>query len=576
MNKNTKLVLWLIAILSVVGVALIIGISLIMSGQTPNFMEKPKWLHLKISPLTAEAPGNESIFAAPDELPPLSTEIARMIHDAKDDENILGIHFQVSPNSLGWAQLQEIRDALIAFQDAGKTCKAWSESFDNRSYYLAAPCDEVYLNETGVTLVNGLSITQTYYAQMFEKLDVKPNFAHVGDFKSAVEPYERTGPSEAASEATNTLLDSLYQQLLDGFVNESRGMTAEKVEEMLKNPPITPQDALKRGMVTDLLYKDEFMDLDDIERISTSSYLRKRRNEWQYRGRDIAVLYASGAIMNGDSGSSLFGGEIIGDSTVIKQLEEIEENASLKAVVLRVNSPGGSGSASDNIWHAVNRIKEKGIPVVVSMGNYAASGGYYISMNADYIYAEPGTITGSIGVFGGKINIRGLYQKLGMDMHTYKRGEFSMLFSEVEDFSDAERAKYEEFLQSFYDTFVTKASEGRGKTYEEIHAVAQGRVWTGIQAKERGLVDELGGLQAAIRKAAELAKIEEYGIEVYPKRKSFFEQLVEDLDQQSRVQVEVPLYDESLKPVISHLHVLEKVMEAGKPAAMMESVITIQ
>ena len=196
MNKKTKLILRLITILSVVGVALLIGLSLIMSGQTPNFMEKPKWLHLKISPLTTEAPGSESIFSSPDELPPLSTELARMIYDAKDDENILGIHFEVTPNNLGWAQMQEVRDALIAFQSEGKPCKAWSESFDNRSYYLAAPCEEVYLNHAGVTLVNGLSMTQTYYAQMFEKLDIQANFAHVGDFKSAVEPYERTGPSE--------------------------------------------------------------------------------------------------------------------------------------------------------------------------------------------------------------------------------------------------------------------------------------------------------------------------------------------------------------------------------------------
>ena len=573
MSKSLKLVLWLAAIFSVIIVAIVIGASLTMSGHTNGMLEKEKWLQITVQGSIAEAPGNESIFDDPSNYPPLSTELTRLVYDASKDPNILGLFLEVHPNNLGWAQLQELRRAIRSFQDTGKPCTAWGESFSNKEYFLASVCDDLYLAPSGVTLVNGLSMTQSYYAELFEKLNIKANFAHVGDFKSAVEPYERTGPSEAASEATNYLLDSLYEQLSAGMISEKRNLDKEGVASLLDNPPITPVDAQKRNMINGLFYRDQILkDQDGIERISMLSYLRKRRPTWEPTGTDIAIVYASGAIMNGDSGSSTMGSEVIGDRTVVQQLKDIEESNSIKAVVLRVNSPGGSGSASDNIWHSIEKIKEKGIPVVVSMGNYAASGGYYISMNSDYIFAEAGTLTGSIGVFGGKMNIRGLYEKIGISMHTYKRGAYSTLFSSTDNFTIEERSKYQEFLESFYTTFVTKASEGRSMEYEALHAVAQGRVWTGSQALERKLIDEIGGLEEAIRKAAELADLNEYGLSLYPKRKSFLERLLDETDPEAIVS----LPDPQLQQHIDGLLLLDRMMSHSPSIAMLPYTLTIE
>jgi protease-4 len=573
MSKSLKLILWLAAIFSVIIVAVVIGVSLTMSGHTNGMLDKEKWLQLTIEGNIAEAPGNESIFDDPSNFPPLTTEVTRLIYDASNDPNVLGILLEVHPNSLGWAQLQEIRSALRVFQDNGKPCKAWGESYGNKEYYLANACDEVYVAPSGVTLVNGLSITQSYYASLFENLQIEANFAHVGDFKSAVEPYERTGPSEAASEASNYLLDSLYAQLKTGMVSEQREQPLSAVDDLMANPPITPNDALERGMVDGLLYRDQILkDGDGIERISTLAYLRKRRETWTAQEQNIAILYASGAIMNGSSGSSSMGSEIIGDRTVVQQLNKIAESNNIKALVLRVNSPGGSGSASDNIWHAINKVKAQGIPVVVSMGNYAASGGYYISMNADYIFAEPGTLTGSIGVFGGKMNIRGLYEKFGVSMHTYKRGAYSTLFSSTDNFSDTEREKYQEFLNSFYTTFVTKAAEGRKMEYDALHAVAQGRVWTGEQALERKLIDELGGLENAIKKASELAKLTDYGLTLFPERKSFIERLLDETDPEAVVS----LPDPNLQKQLDNLFLLNQMLSNGPSIAMLPYTINIE
>ncbi|MAA79300.1 MAG: hypothetical protein CL916_08570, partial [Deltaproteobacteria bacterium] len=326
MSKSLKLVLWLAAIFSVIIVAIGIGFSLTMSGHTNGMLDKEKWLQITIEGNIQEAPGNEGIFDDPSNFPPLATELTRLIYDASNDPNILGLFLEVHPNNLGWAQLQELRRAIHTFQNTGKPCTAWGESFSNKEYYLASVCNELHLAPSGVTLVNGLSMTQSYYAELFEKLDIKANFAHVGDFKSAVEPYERTGPSEAASQATNYLLDSLYQQLSAGMISEQRNLDEAGVKSLLENPPITPQDAQSRNMINSLSYRDEVLtNKDGIERISTLAYLRKRRPTWASTGSDIAILYASGAIMNGASGQSSMGSEIIGDRTVVQQLKDIEE-----------------------------------------------------------------------------------------------------------------------------------------------------------------------------------------------------------------------------------------------------------
>jgi protease IV len=538
-------------------------------------METPRWLHLRVPATLSEAPGNESILSDPDDMPPLTTELSRLIRDAATDENIIGIRFEVTASTMGWGQTQEIRSAVSDFVASGKECIAWAESFSNKEYMLASPCSTVALAPAGVTLVNGISMTQSYYAELFEEWDIHPNFAHVGDFKSAVEPFERSGPSEAASEATNALLDSLYGQLV-ATIADGRQLSSAAAEALIDDPPITPDQVLESGMVTSLKYRDEIFpaSTDEFELISTSDYLRKRRRVWQQGEQRIAVLYASGTIVNGSSGQSLFGGEFIGDRSINRHLREVQDDPSIKALVIRVNSPGGSGSASDAIWREVQKVKELGKPVVISMSDYAASGGYYISMGADHIYAQPGTLTGSIGVFGGKVNIAGLYEKLGISLHTYRRGKYSTLFSSTEDFDEEQRAKYQDFLESFYKIFVTKASEGRNMSYDELHKVAQGRVWTGEQALDLGLVDSLGGLNDAMDKAAELSNLAQYGTIILPQRKSFLEQIIEELDGGPIEQMSMPLPDEVLESMDATF-LLDKVLKDNGVAAMLPMQIDI-
>jgi len=297
------------------------------------------------------------------------------------------------------------------------------------------------------------------------------------------------------------------------------------------------------------------------------------------------VVHAEGEIIDGESGSSMFGSEKLGDQTFEEEMTEIREDDDIVAVVLRVNSPGGSGLASDNMWHQVDLVKAAGKPVVVSMGDYAASGGYYISAGADKIFAEPGTLTGSIGVFGGKINMAGLYTNLGVTMHTWKRGELAGLLDPQTDFNDAERVQFRAFLSSFYEQFLARVSTGRKMERDAVHEVAQGRVWTGVQAKERGLVDELGGLDRAIATARELAKVgadEELLIDRYPKRKTFVEQLLEDLDEQAGA----PTPDVSLAALsavspelarsVEHLQTLEGILAGGGVAAMLPGMIEVR
>jgi protease-4 len=284
-------------------------------------------------------------------------------------------------------------------------------------------------------------------------------------------------------------------------------------------------------------------------------------------GQRIVVLHAEGTIVGGESGQQVFGGSMIGDRTVVEQLDDLREDDDVKAIVLRVNSPGGSGGASDNIWRAITRVQDAGKPVVVSMGDYAASGGYYIAAPADWIVAEPSTLTGSIGVFGGKLNVAGLYDKLGITTYTYQRGQLSSLFSPTSDFSDAERATFRRFLENFYDLFLDRVAQGRNMDRSAVAEVAKGRVWTGTQAMEHKLVDAVGGLDVAIAKARELAAVgEDVSVERMPKRQTLWDQLAEDFQPSPDAASALP---EPLVQAWSRAERLARVLDGSGVAAML-------
>jgi protease-4 len=558
-------------------IAAAVGTVLLMKDGPPSLNNEARWLLVRVNPELSDYPASGGFVADPMDLPPLTTEISRAVRDAATDEEVPGLFLEINGVGLGWAQTQELRDALVAFQASGKPCVAWSEAYTNREYYLASACGSVKMAPAGLILVNGLSLTQTYYRAVFDKYGVQPNFEHVGDFKSAVEPYERTGPTEAAQAATDSILDSLYDQLVTDIA-AGRKVERDKALGWLEDPPMTPEGALSSGMVDALAYRDEVKAEMSEELQSMGDYLRSRRQDWSGGSNTVAIVYAEGAIVDGDSASDFFGGNYIGSRTLRRQLHDLGKDEDVKAVVLRVNSPGGSGSASDHIWREIQRVKEKK-PVVISMSDYAASGGYYIAMAGSHIVAEPGTLTGSIGVFGGKMNFAGLYEHVGLNLHTTQRGRYANLLSSTSGFDELERAKFRSFLESFYRIFVSKAAEARGKSYDELHAVAQGRVWTGKQALELGLVDQLGGLEDAVIKAAELASLpgDDLRITRLPERKGFLDQLVEDLEgpREVRISTETGLLPDESR-ALSGLLQLEKVLAGGGVAAMVPGQIEVR
>lgn len=622
-HRATRLLLWVTAIgLLILVAATAALVVLLQDGEDPLADNQGRWVYVGLAGLS-DAPEPPGLFDDPNDMPPMTTEVVQMLHDAADDPEVPGLVVEVGSSALGWAQTQELRDALLAFRAAGKPCVAWADTYGNREYFLATACDEVQVFPTGLVLPNGLALTQTYFAGALEKIDVHANFEHVGDFKSAVEPYERTGPSDAASEATSLLLDGLYGELVKAIA-QGRGVSEEQAAAWVDDPPMTAEQALEMGLVDRLSFKDQLRDQVELyggtwpadgtpADVSEESrlelrhyrdYLSKQRRAWKKSQEvTVAVIYAEGAIMPGDSTVDIFGGKTIGDRTVRSQLQQVREDEEVDAVVLRVNSPGGSGSASDAIWREVVLTRQDK-PLVVSMSDYAASGGYYISMAADHIVAEPTTLTGSIGVFGGKMNVSGAMGKLGLSQHTWERGEHATLLSGTHDFDEGDRALFRRYLESFYGTFVTKAAEGRGMSYDELHAVAQGRVWTGTQALERGLVDELGGLDVAIQRAVERLELAEAPAEVrivrIPERKGLLDQLLEDMGKRDRnignseapsaLQARV---EESLQPEQALLHELttgspevraalsgalqlQRIVGTGEAALMLPGVIDIR
>jgi protease IV len=620
MAKNsTRLLLWVTAFGLALVVAVGLAVFLLTRDRLPGTPEESRWLYVKVGSLN-DAPATPGLFDDPADLPPLTTELTRMLREAAADPAVPGLLVELSDFNAGWAQAQELRDALKDFRGSGKPCIAWAEGWTNLAYMVGSTCSEVQALPTGVMLVNGLAMTQTYYAGTFEKIGVRPNFEHVGDFKSAVEPYERTGPSEPASAANEALLSSLYGQLV-AAIAENRSLDPAQVEALIDSPPLSPAEALERGMLDRLSFRDQLRDQvelhdgaaptepeppierapgaaegdgatakedeDRTELLHYREYLKKSRKHWDKAQKvRIAVLHAEGAIVNGVGGESLFGGSSIGDRTLNRQIRELREDDSVKAIVLRVNSPGGSGSASDSILRELELTR--GVkPLVVSMGDYAASGGYFISMGADHIVAQPSTLTGSIGVFGGKLNLSGALVQLGLSQHTWQRGEQATLLSGMHDFDEAGRERFRTYMQAFYDHFLARAAEGRGMTVDQVHAVAQGRVWTGEQALEHGLVDELGGLEVALARALELSEagvpMDQVRVVRYPERKTFFQQMMEELEgkdptvQAAAVQAAaIAALDPEAGSALAHLWMLQEVLADGEIAALLPGSVEIR
>jgi protease-4 len=452
------------------------------------------------------------------------------IDRAAADSRVQGLVLRVGSVSAGWGRVQELRDALLRFRATGKPSWAHLEFAGNREYYLATGCERIAAAPTALLDVSGLAADVMFLRGTLDKVGVQAQFEGVGKYKNAPNQFTETGFTAPHREQMESLVDSLFDQYV-AAVAESRGLAEDRVRRIIDEGPFDAARASEAGLVDELLYPDEIEDrLPSAERVGVAAYVRSSRGFGLDGRPKLALVYAVGDIMPGESASGPFGeASSAGAATISRGLRQAARDGSVRAIVLRVDSPGGVGMAADAVWREVGQARLKK-PVVVSMGDAAASGGYYIAMNGDAIVAQPGTITGSIGVFSGKFSMRGLYEKLGLSHETVQRGRNAAIFSSWEPWTEEERAKIRGLNVAFYETFVAKAAEGRNRTPEEIEVVAQGRVWTGQQALENGLVDRLGGLEAAVATARERAGIaagEPVRLVVLPEKKGFLETILE-------------------------------------------------
>jgi protease IV len=468
-------------------------------------------------------------------------DILKNIEKAAEDPNIAGIYLDLSELNSGMANMEEIREKLVSFKESGKFIISYSEGYGQASYYLASVSDEIYLNPEGMIMFKGLYTQIAFLKNMLEKIEVEPQIIRGPDnkFKSAVEPLMYDKMSEANREQMEQLLNSAWGRFVEA-ISESRGISAEQLNQIADELELSNADkALELKFVDGLAYKDEILaklrektSLESdakIESVSMEKYTNAVVGEAS-RSRDkIAVIYAVGDISGGDGSETSIGSEALS-----KTIRKAREDEKIKAIVFRVNSPGGSALASEVIRREVELAKNEK-PFIVSMGNVAASGGYWISTNADYIFADATTITGSIGVFGVIPNMKGLFNnKFGITFDKVMTNKNADFIDVMEPMSPFQQAVLQKEIVKIYDDFTSLVAETRGLRQSYVDSIGQGRVWTGADALEIGLVDELGGLEKAIAYAAEKAGIADYKLTEMPEQKDPFQQLIEEMGGQAR------------------------------------------
>lgn len=460
-------------------------------------------------------------------------QILHAIKVAKEDDNIKGISINNNYISAGISTTQAIRKALSDFKESGKFIYAFGDYYFQKDYYLASVADSIFLNPVGAMDFKGLSAEVLYFKDLQDKTGVKMEVIRHGKYKSAVEPFLSNEMSEDNRTQIKELMSSIWNSIVSE-ISVDRSISEQDINIIADTlGGRKPEYAKASGLLDDIVYFDEYENRikqamgisreDKLNSISLEDYMKISRKKKLRSGKDkIAVIFAQGNILYGEGGP-----DMIGQGIMNKAIIKARDDKTVKAIVLRVNSPGGSALVSDIIWREIEMAKEKK-PIVVSMGDVAASGGYYISAGANKIFAEPTTITGSIGVFGTIPNINELAANIGINAEQVGTNKNSVDYSLFEPMSDEFRAYVKEGIENTYQTFLSKVSEGRNITISQADSIAQGRVWSGTEAKKLGLVDELGGLEDAIEAAALLADVDSYSVKKYPKYKTSFERLMED------------------------------------------------
>jgi protease-4 len=490
-------------------------------------------------------------------------ELKGAIRQASEDENIAGIFLETSSVMAGISTIDEVREALEEFKESGKFIYSYSKGYSEGAYYLASVADQIFMNPDFAMLeLNGLSMESIYMKGLFEKLEVEPIIFKVGDYKEATEPFDRKSMSPAARKRNTELLSKMYDHLLKKIA-DGRGMTLEEVKHISDSALANLEtDALDYGLVDALLYRDQVMEkmaekmevenVDDLEFISYKKY-RKTYSTYKSSDNRIAVIVASGTIVTGKGESNN-----IGSATYAKEIRKAADNDKIKAIVLRINSGGGSALASDIMWREVQLAAEKK-PIIASMSDYAASGGYYMAMGCDTIVAQANTITGSIGIFSLMFNVENfLGNKLGITTDGVKTGYFSDLYSMTNPLTDYEFNYIQKSVSKGYEVFTGKAAQGRGMAVEEIERLASGRIWTGAEALENGLVDVLGDLDDAVEIAAAKAGVsDDFKVSLYPVQKEPIQELLESLSGDYEAKAMAEKLDE-LYPYMQSLETLKE------------------
>jgi protease-4 len=537
-------------------------------------------------------------------------ELLARIRSAKTDAKVDGLILSFQGAGLGYAQAQDVRASLADFRRSGKKVYVYFESADMHEYLAATGADNITAMPSGDLDFRGMAMELMHYKGLLDKLGIEADFLKMGRYKGAAEPMTEAKPSPATLEAMNVLLDDLFNTFVEG-VASGRRLTVEQVKKLIDDGPYTSEEALTAKLVDRVAHWENFkselrqelgnltilenygkksaagpaIDFDNpLSMFKLFSELMGPRAAAVDNSPKIVVIYAEGAIMSGESGQSLFGGQTCGSVTLTKAFRQAREDASVKAVVLRIDSPGGSALASDAIWKEV-QLTARAKPVIASMGNIAASGGYYIASGASVIVAEPSTLTGSIGVIGGKLVLKGLFDKLDITVERLNRGRNAGLFSSSTKFSDSERAVFGRHMQKIYDNFIDRVSSGRNMERADVLKVAEGRVWSGLSAHKHKLVDELGGLDHSISLAAERGRVRDYKIEVLPKPKTFMDLLSEsffgggdtriNLAAGAQARLLGELFPRSLAPMLRQMEFV-RMMERERVMTVLPFAVTVE
>lgn len=589
MSRTRKIVIIIVGLVLALVLVVVIGILLLVSmfRKSEPVVRENSVLVLRVKGSMPDYVPENALrkLVGGDELS--LTTLLTQLKMAKIDKRIGAVLLNIDMSGAGWAKAEEIRDAVAEFRTSGKPIYAYMELGMNKEYYIALACEKIFVAPPGDLFINGFAADVMFFRGSLDKLGIYPDVYQIGKYKNAPDQFTRKEMSEGHREVVNAILDDLFNRFVQ-TVATTRKKSTDEVRAIIDNAPYSAPEAQKLGLIDGASYRDEvekelktrlgYKESDELRLTSGDQYREVEPESLGLnKGERIAVIYGTGGIGSGKSENSPFSSQSIGSDTMVKAIDDARKDNTIKAIVIRVDSPGGSSYASDVIWRAVELAKAKK-PVVISMSDVAASGGYYIACNANKIVAEPSTYTGSIGIFAGKPVMKEFYNWLGISNEYVLRGKNAGLFRETEKFTPEEREKFFGLIKStYYDEFVPKVAKGRGRDPEYIDSIGQGRVWTGAQAKENGLVDEIGGLDKAIEIAKQLAGIPaDKGVKrvILPYPRSFFESLfgggnddeaAVKLQQQRAVFAALP---EDVRRTLQYASLLDR-MKRGEAMAMM-------